>query len=321
MIMNRNILFAILSAIAITGNAQHTEYFKYGNFNNWITRTLKESAVIGGKSKTVYEIGPTQTISGNVAYVPKGNSPWATSNVYAKVSGVVKTSNAVYPYTRKNGDLCAKLCTQIEQVKVLGVVNMDVMVSGSIFLGRMFEPITSTKNPYSKMEMGIPYTKKPDYLVFDYKLEMPNTNTRVKSTGFGSKKTLQGRDSAMVFVMLQKRWEDESGNLHALRVGTAGELFSSSTDWQNGHKLKIHYGDCSKSITISWLQLHQDKSKTYCAKNSKGKVVPVIEDGWGSANDTPTHMILMFSSGSGEAYVGTEGLTFYVDNVGVYFKN
>jgi len=49
--------------------------------------------------------------------------------------------------------------------------------------------------------------------------------------------------------------------------------------------------------------------------------VPVIEEGWASADETPTHIIVMFSAGSGEAYVGTEGLTFYVDNIGAYFKN
>jgi hypothetical protein len=319
--MIKKIIIAICTVVTLSCSAQHIEYFKYGNLNNWITRVLKESAVIGGNEKKVYEIGPTQTINGNVAYTPKGGSPWATSNVYAKVSGVVKTSNAVYPYTRSSGNMCAKLCTQIEQVKVLGLLNMDVMVSGSIFLGKMLEPITSTKNPYGKMDMGIAYTKRPDYLVFDYKVDMPSTNTRVKSTGFGSKKTLPGRDSALVFVMLQKRWEDAQGNLHALRVGTGGEKFSTSKDWQKGHKLPIMYGDCSSKISISWLQLHKDKTKTYCAKNSKGKIVPVIEEGWASADETPTHIIVMFSAGSGEAYVGTEGLTFYVDNIGAYFKN
>ena len=318
----RQTIFTLLicSTLIIPADAQHTEYFKYGDFNNWITRQLKESAVIGGEEKNVYEIGPTQTISGNVAYTPKGASPWATSNVYAKVSGVVKTSNAVYPHKRTNGDTCAMLRSKIEQVKVLGLLNMDVMVTGSVFLGQMFEPITGTKNPYYKMEMGVPFTKRPDALVFDYKLVMPDCNTRVRSTGFGSKKTLQGRDSAVVFVMLQKRWEDEQGNLHALRVGTGGELFANTTDWQKAHKIPIVYGDCSKSIKIDWLKLHQDKDKTYCAKNSHGKMTPVIEDGWADSNEVPTHIIVMFSAGSGEAYVGTPGLTFYVDNVGTYFK-
>ena len=45
----------------------------------------------------------------------------------------------------------------------------------------------------------------------------------------------------------------------------------------------------------------------------------VMEEGWDSADATPTHAVLMFSSGNGEAYVGTTGLTIYVDNVGFGF--
>ena len=100
---------------------------------------------------------------------------------------------------------------------MLGIINMSVMVTGSIFLGEMIEPISSTKNPYSKMDMGMPYAKRPKSLVFDYKVDMPNVNTRTKATGFGSQKTLPGRDEAAVFVFLQRRWEDAKGNIHAKR--------------------------------------------------------------------------------------------------------
>ena len=48
-------------------------------------------------------------------------------------------------------------------------------------------------------------------------------------------------------------------------------------------------------------------------------MVPVVEEGWDSADATPTHVIVMMSAGSGEAYVGSEGLTLYVDNVAFGF--
>lgn len=153
------------------------EKIKYGDFSQWVTRHITESKVIGGKTKTIYAIGPTRTISGNTPYTPTGGSPWATSNVYAKVSGVSKASNTVEPVV-VNGNKMCKLYTKIEEVKVLGLLNMDVMVPGTIYLGKVREPISSTKNPYAKMEMGMPYTKRPKALVFDYKVDMPNTNTR-----------------------------------------------------------------------------------------------------------------------------------------------
>lgn len=313
----RNTLITLLiGTSALRAGAADIELIKYGDFSNWVTRHLHESTVIGGKDKTLYEIGPTRTIEGNKAYVKSPDSPWATSNVYAKVSGIVKTSNAVYPAQRSDGNKCAKLCTQIETVKVLGLINMDVMVAGSIFLGEMIEPITSTSNPYSKMEMGVPFTRRPKSLVFDYKVDMPNVDYRIKSSGFGAKKKIPGRDEAVVFVYLQRRWEDAKGNIHAKRVGTAGKHFRNGSQWVNGFNLPIRYGDISKQGSMpSYLKL-RDKDNSYYARNSKGKMVPVIEEGWDSADAKPTHAIVMFSAGNGAPYVGTEGLTFYVDNVG-----
>lgn len=305
---------AVLSTAVVS--AQSVEHIKYGDFSNWITRHIHESAVIGGNDKTIYEIGPAQTINGNKPYSNLGGSPWATSNVYAKVSGVVKTSNAVYPAERSANNKCAKLCTQIEHVKVLGLINMNVMVAGSMFLGEMIEPITSTKNPYSKMEMGVPFNKRPKSLVFDYKVDMPNVNYRIKSTGFSSKKQLPGHDNAVVFVFLQRRWEDAQGNIHAKRVATGGQHFSKGTSWVNGYRLPLVYGDISaKGSVPTYLKLRNGEERYY-ARNSKGKMVPVTEEGWDDASATPTHAVVMFSAGSGEPYVGTEGLTLYIDNVG-----
>lgn len=319
MLRKLQILMLVLT-IAIAAPSyvsSQVELLKYGDMNNWVTRNLKESIIIGGNEKTVYEIGPTATINGNKAYKPLGGSPWGTSNVYAHVSGVTKTSNAVYPEARPGNGKCAKLATKIETVKVLGVINMDVMVSGSIFLGQMFEPITSTKNPYSKMEMGIPYTKRPKSMVFDYKVDVPATNTRVKSSGFGKKTTMQGRDKAMVFVFLQKRWETPDGKLHAKRVGTGAEYYSKTTPWTNGHKVKIHYGDASSVFPGDQVVGLRPSGKAYWARNSKGVMTEVVEEGWASPDETPTHLMMMLSAGSAEPYVGTEGLTLYVDNVGL----
>ena len=89
----------MVAAVATAG-AETKEKVAYGDFEQWITRTIHESSIIGGKTKTLYEIGPTQKIDGNKAYTNLGGSPWATSNVYAKVVGVVKGSNAVSPYQR-----------------------------------------------------------------------------------------------------------------------------------------------------------------------------------------------------------------------------
>ena len=316
--MKKFLVSALLLMAVLTGGAYTLEPIKYGDFSQWVTRDITESKLLGGHHKTIYEIAPTAHVEGNKPYANTGGSPWATSNVYAKVSGVVKGSNTVSPFNR-GGDTCAKLEAKMEEVKVLGLINMDVMVAGSIFLGRVFEPITSTKSPYSKMEMGVPYTKRPKALVFDYQVDMPAENTRTKTTGFSSKKTLQGRDNAEVYIILQKRWEDSDGKLYAQRVGTGRERYSASVPWTKGHAVPIHYGDITKeSFYKPWMGLINGE-KAYYARNSKGKMVPVEEVGWAPADAQPTHMLMMASSTCGEAFIGTEGLTLYIDNIALGF--
>ena len=56
-------LMALLSCA--DSSALTLEKIKFGDFSNWVTREITESKVIGGKTKTVYAIGPTQMIKGN----------------------------------------------------------------------------------------------------------------------------------------------------------------------------------------------------------------------------------------------------------------
>ena len=79
--------------------------FAYGDMDNWIVREIHESGIIGGNTKWLYELGPSDTIVGNTAFRNMGGSPWATSNVMAKVAGVVKTNSL---FSRRNGGMgCA----------------------------------------------------------------------------------------------------------------------------------------------------------------------------------------------------------------------
>lgn len=309
-------VFTLMGAalLAVAVNAETVKPVNFGNFDQWVTRNIPESQVLGGKTKKVYEIGPTQTINGAKAYSNLGGSPWATSNVMAKVMGVVKTSCSVVPEKRGNG-YCVKMMTVMEHAQAAGIIDMDVLANGTIFMGNMMEPITSSKNPYSKMNMGIPYTKRPKYLQFDYKVTVPS-GTKVYSSGFGPKKTLSGQDYAEVFIILQRRWEDSKGNIHAARVGTGRERFGKTVStWQNGHRLAVHYGDITKqSYYKSWMGL-LNGDRCYYAKNSKGKMVKVLEEKWDSADATPTHVLIMASSGCGTPYTGIEGMTFWIDNM------
>lgn len=315
----KKIFALLLAGVSFGVGALTFEPIPYGDFSGWINREVKESKILGGKVKTAWEIGPEKRITtSNTPYKNMGGSPWATSNVYAKVAGIVKGVDAVGP-TSVGGNRAARMECKMEHLKVLGIVNMDVIVQGTIFLGHIVEPISSTKTPFSKMAMGMPYTKRPKALVFDYSVEMPNVNTRVKATGLGSVKTLQGRDNAEVYVLLQRRWEDEKGNIYAKRVGTGRERYSKTIPWTKKHELPIQYGDITgRADYKSWKGL-LDGEKAYYAYNSKGKLVPVHEVGWDSADAVPTHVLVMASSSCGEPFVGTEGIVLTIDNVGFGF--
>ena len=222
--MNAMKSLAVAAALfaAVSGaDAERVEKIRYADFSSWYTREITESKVIGGKRKTIYEVAPSGHAAGNKPYRNLGGSPWATSNVYAKVSGIVKGSNSVAP-VKRGGNLVARLQSKMEEVKVLGIINLDAAVAGTIFLGRMKEPVTSTKGPFTNMEMGIPFTKRPKAIQYDFAVMMPNLNTRTRATGLSAKKTLPGRDNAEVYVLLQRRWEDSKGNIYAHRVAAAG---------------------------------------------------------------------------------------------------
>lgn len=307
-------LLFFLFGISAFSQSEKIEAIPFGSMNNWFSREVKESFVIGGNTQTLYEIGnKNHKMEINEAY-HNTDSPWATSTVMAKVKGITKASVTVFPEKRGQSDYAARLETKIEHVKVFGVLNIYVLASGTIFLGEMVEPITNTNNPKSKLIAGIPQTEKPHFVQFDYKVKAGGQSRKINGLTKGSK--LNQRDEAVAFIILQKRWEDNQGNIHALRIGTGWERFGKTINsWQNKHRLEVHYGDISKESYFKDYMGLKKGSEAYYAKNSHGKVVPIIEEGWGDKNDKITHMFIQFSSSNGEPYVGSPDNRFWVDNV------
>ena len=316
MMMKRYKVLNILVMMFAFGTplSAQTEMIKYGDFNQWIVRNIKESKIIGGDTKQLYEVAPDAVWNNNDEYTNQGGSPWATSNVMARVCGITKTNTSVYREKRGDG-YCARLETHEERVKVLGIVNIEVLAAGSLFLGHVPEPITSTSNPMNKLSLGIPFTKRPKALKFDYKVKLTGDANRIRQTGFSRISKVEGPDMPDVLVILQKRWEDEKGRIHAKRIGTMVYHFDKNTDWVNGAEFPILYGDISQKPGFNKYMGLLNGEKTFNAENSKGKVVPIIENEWADANETPTHVVVKFDSSYGGAYIGSIGTTLWVDNV------
>ena len=303
-----------LSVVLADGDGVTSENvvpFAYGDMDNWIVREIHESGIIGGNTKWLYELGPSDTIVGNTAFRNMGGSPWATSNVMAKVAGVVKTNTSVFPEKRGDG-MCARMETRYESVKVFGLVDIEVIAAGSVFLGTVHEPIKGTKNPQAMLQSGVPFSKKPKALRFDYKVKAAPEKNRVRSTGFSRKSTVAGQDSLAVILLLQKRWEDEEGNVYSKRVGTMVQRYTESTpDWVNDATYPILYGNItSKPEYKPYMRIQVEERYTL---NSKGKSVPIQEVGWAEPGEAPTHMVLQFTSSHGGAYIGSPGNTFWID--------
>ena len=305
-----------LSVVLADGDGVTSENvvpFAYGDMDNWIVREIHESGIIGGNTKWLYELGPSDTIVGNTAFRNMGGSPWATSNVMAKVAGVVKTNTSVFPEKRGDG-MCARMETRYESVKVFGLVDIEVIAAGSVFLGTVHEPIKGTKNPQAMLQSGVPFSKKPKALRFDYKVKAAPEKNRVRSTGFSRKSTVAGQDSLAVILLLQKRWEDAEGNVYSKRVGTMVQRYTESTpDWVNDATYPILYGNItSKTEYKPYMRIQVEERYTL---NSKGKSVPIQEVGWAEPGEAPTHMVLQFTSSHGGAYIGSPGNTVWIDNV------
>lgn len=301
--------------IPMTTMAQdREEAVSFGDMDQWIDRQIKESRIIGGAWKHVYAIGPTQVLKSNKPYENIGGSPWATSNVLAKVAGIIKTNTSVFPEERGDG-FCARLDTRMESVKVMGLVDITVLAAGSIFLGTVNEPIRGTKDPYKILNIGIPFTQRPKAVKFDYKVKMADSPHRIRATGFSRIKDVEGIDYPVATLLLQKRWEDEDGNVFAKRVGTMVVRYEKTTeDWQNDARYDILYGNITSSPKYNPETMNLQTEDFYVT-NSEGDCVPLHEIDWAEADETPTHIILKFTSSHGGAYIGSPGNSLWIDNV------
>ena len=291
---------------------------EYGTFDRWCVREVKESSVIGGKTKYLYEFcgNPCDTLrTGKAPFVAPDGYLWRTNNVLANVIGVVKTNNTIFPEKRGDG-YCARIETHIERIQALGI-NMDVVCQGIFMVGKMYEPIRDTKNPQEKVQYGFPYTGRPKGVKFDYKADVGHEI--IRGTGLSKLKHMGGTDCAEVVIILQKRWEDEDGKIHALRVGTGIERYTQSvSEWQNGHFVKINYGDIrGEEYYRDYMGLITKPDKIYYATNSRGKRVKVIEEGWACADEEPNWMVMNFLSSAGDAFYGGVGNVLWIDNVRV----
>jgi len=310
-------LFFLLIGMHATGK-ERVEYFPFGNMDSWVTRYITESKMFSGKTKTIYAIGPTDTLRITDPFIyGKNNNPWSVSNAYASVLGWIKVSGTTRPERRDKG-WCARMDCKLEDVVALKI-DLKLQIAGTIFLGKTYEPVPlkAANDPYSVVEMGVPYTRRPQAIQLDYKAKVDDSNVITYAKATANPKLREGRDCAEIYAYLQHRWEKD-GKIYAERIATAYErIWNDVPQWQNAHRVPFRYGDITKQANYKdyeGINMHG-----FRAKNSKGEMVPVQEVGY-NRDAQPTHLVLMLSSGCYEAFIGHDGNIFWVDNVGLVYE-
>lgn len=318
--MKKQILFLLLTVCALPVLAERIELFPFGNMEQWTVRYIKESKILGGQTRTLYCLAPTDTIRENTPYIYGQNgSPWSSSNAYANVIGIEKSACTAVPERREDGKgTCCRLDVAMLEVRVMGMIDIQVAAAGTLFTGRTIEPITGANDPYRNIDFGVPFTGRPSALVLDYKCLISPENWVWYAKGMGKPRKQEGHDVAEAYVFLQHRWEDKNGSIHSVRVGTAYKRFETSQPkWQEGYRIPVHYGDISNE---PWFEPYMGFNPNQRAMNSRGKMVHIEEEGW-DATLEPTHIIVMLTSGCFEAFVGHTGNVLWVDNVGLVYDD
>lgn len=314
----KKIIVFLLGCLAANLYAERIEPIPFGDMESWTVRYIEESKLLGGQTKTLYCLAPTDTIweNGPYTYGQDGN-PWSTSNAYANIIGIEKAAGTMAPEAREDGGTCCRMDVDMLGVRVMGMIDIEVLVAGTMFTGRTIEPITTAKDPYRNIDFGVPFTGRPTALMFDYKCIVSPEDWVWYAKGMAKPKKQEGHDEAEAYVYLQHRWEDEKGHIHSIRVGTGYKRFSEDQlTWVNGYRLPIHYGDITGE---EWYEDYMGFKGIQRAMNSRGKMTLIQEEGWDGTLE-PTHLVIMLTSGKYEAFVGKEGNVLWVDNVNLVYE-
>ena len=310
---NRFLILFLLVAL-VTQAQERIEVLPGGDFETWTEKQIKESALIGGQTKTLYKI----------------SGPWSSSNAHARALGVDKVSVSVTPERRGNG-FCCRMESTLENVKAIGI-DFKALATGSIYTGKLLDVVglkqssdpnsaidmgvpfgklldvvglRQSSDPNSAIDMGVPFTGRPSALILDYKALIQD-KTAVYAPAKTKVKPVEGHDKGHITLILQHRWE-ENGHVYAYRVGTAEQPIAQTTEWQNDFRVPVVYGKAGEA-------LHQLSSNRHKTHNSRGEMVCIEEVGF-RGDLEPTHLIVQISAGSMPPFTGCPGNVVWCDNI------
>ena len=90
-------------------------------------------------------------------------------------------------------------------VRVIGMIDIQILAAGTLYTGRTIEPITGASDPYKNIDFGIPFTKRPTALQFDYKCLISPEKWVWYAKGLSKPRKQEGHDEAEAYLYLQHR--------------------------------------------------------------------------------------------------------------------
>ena len=101
--MKKILILPLLLIFSLFIRAERIEPIPFGDMEQWAVRYIKESKLLGGQTKTLYCLAPTDTIRENAPYIfGQDGNPWSTSNAYANVVGIEKAAGTMTPEPRED---------------------------------------------------------------------------------------------------------------------------------------------------------------------------------------------------------------------------
>ena len=313
-------IFAIIGLLAI-GNGmlaqeRWTEPIPYGDMDQWQVRYIRESKLLGGKTKTLYALAATDTIRENKAYVSEEGNPWGCSATYAKFMGIeTAMEGSVEPECRGYG-YCCRMRNVLEHVSLC---DLYAMVSGTIYIGTALEPlgIQAKSKPFTAIDFGVPFTKHPVALMLDYQATISDADSLI-TTERNKPEMIAGHDCGVIYSYMQhRRGGKGTGAIYARRVGTAYErICKTIPEWINNHEIPIRWGNITE-----FADYHDYEGLNrvdMMSRNSQGKMVRVEEVAW--SIDEPTHIVMYISSSNAGVFRACEGNTLWVDNLRLVYE-
>jgi hypothetical protein len=205
------------------------------------------------------------------------NTIWDTANRGVAIAGDANT-------TREDlggGDFAAKMTSVAAPLIVR-------MAAATLFTGKFTEGFPSPSDPRSNIDFGTPFAGKPSAFRVDYRY-LPG-----ESYEDGDGTPLPGSDQCDIYVLLQKREGDQSQ-----RIGTGWFRSDQQVADFTNLEVEIKYGELTAS----------DPEFEYAnIRTEEG-------ESWGDSGDTPTHIVVVFSSSAlGDFFTGAIGSELWVNN-------